>query len=537
MQEAPAPRRRPAAVAEEDEKPAKARPRRDADEQIEESPAPRRRRAAEEEESRPDEKPPAKKSRGMLFLGLGCLAFVLLGCLGGGTLVVVLIVSAVRNQPEKPKTIPQRLAGTWEVDREASIAKNGYAKQFPPLTYEFTEDGSYSVKDDKGGSTTYRYEVRSSEKDSATLTVFLSVNFDKRLNPNLLHVRFEGDDTVYVDLPTDFVLRRKGSKPPSSTEKDKDKPRQPELSTDSKGAVLAELTGHTKPVRAVTLSPDGKTLASGGEDGVIKIWDVDDKKARHTVTVRGPVRGLAFSRDGKTLWSGAGNSFPDWGEITTIDAVAGKPKGSALKRDFEPSGLALAETGKRLVWGEGKAVIVWDPVGGKEELRIPLDADASDTALLPIGYRVAAAAGQEVSIWHVSRGSKPKKLQPKGQGAALKRVAISDDGNFIAAGQIEKGVCVWDERENKSRVLQGPNYMISGLAFSRDNALLAASVTTDGIWVWQPATGKKLAEWKTLADGYMPTCLAFTPDGSRMITGGNDGKIRVWDAKGLSGAK
>jgi WD40 repeat protein len=72
------------------------------------------------------------------------------------------------------------------------------------------------------------------------------------------------------------------------------------------GKEQASLKGHTEMVLAVVFSPDGKTLATGGEDHTIKLWDV--AKGKEIATLQGhadKVLSLAFSNDGKMLASGS----------------------------------------------------------------------------------------------------------------------------------------------------------------------------------------------------------------------------------------
>jgi WD40 repeat protein len=71
------------------------------------------------------------------------------------------------------------------------------------------------------------------------------------------------------------------------------------------------LRGHTGPVRCLAYSPDGATLASGCDDGKVKLWYVHSGRQRRTLTVaprrKDWVRAVAFTPDGKTLGAGDWN--------------------------------------------------------------------------------------------------------------------------------------------------------------------------------------------------------------------------------------
>src|SRR5207249_4786676 len=159
---------------------------------------------------------------------------------------------------------------------------------------------------------------------------------------------------------------------------------------------------HKGQVSAVAFSPDGTTMASGGLDRALKLWDVATGQER-AVLSQGGIRDLAFSPDGKTL------ATADWGDtpVKVWDLGAEPPRvmsrvSGAWSVAFSPDGKTLA-TGAKL-WRTGAKL--WDAATGKERVTLQgHKGDVTSMAFSPDGKTLASASGDRtVKLWDVATG-------------------------------------------------------------------------------------------------------------------------------------
>jgi WD40 repeat protein len=299
------------------------------------------------------------------------------------------------------------------------------------------------------------------------------------------------------------------------------------------GGTRYQLECTDRRVLDLTFSPDGKQIASTGDDHTIKLWDA--ATGQHLRTLRGQnseVRALAFSPDSSRLASGSffGESIILWDVTTGEPLTTFHHPALVTGVAFSPDGKHLASAARSMGHG-GKAigggVKVWDLDARREILALEGEREFSGVAFSPNGKWLATMPGAQIR--DVETGKPLFAIQASGD-----RIAFSPDGKRLASvdgkppGSREAIVSLWEgERfETKSLSLRGLTGAVRSLAFSPDGKRLAAANDDLLVKVWDVATG---AEALTLRGA--GSAVAYSPDGKRLAAVGWDDTIRVWDAQ------
>jgi WD40 repeat protein len=204
-------------------------------------------------------------------------------------------------------------------------------------------------------------------------------------------------------------------------------------------------------VRSLAMSPDGKLVAAGGEDGAVRLWETATgtagaRLAGHTDWVLA----LAFSADGKTLASGGYDGVRLWdvaGGKKLLDVPAAPP--AAPNAPAPPANvvqaLAFSPDGKTLAVGGSDALVyLVNPADGKLLRSLP-GHTSSVTALAfhPSGaVLVSASKDRTVRLWTPANGQLLKALE--GHTAWVEGVTFLAHGTRLASVSADRTVKLWD---------------------------------------------------------------------------------------------
>jgi eukaryotic-like serine/threonine-protein kinase len=256
------------------------------------------------------------------------------------------------------------------------------------------------------------------------------------------------------------------------------------------------LDGHSAAITAISLSADGKRLASAAKDKKVLIWDVASLPPdSHPVPLAGHT---AHTGD--------------------VVAVAITPDGKRV--------LSAGADGKVVIYDVDAKSVIAAPGATVDASRFIVDV-SPDGKLGAVGL----SAGP-VRVWELESGELRHELS--GHPGGTRAVTFSPDGKVLATGGKDDNVMVWNTQTGERlQTLEGHKYWIRNLRFSPDGKYLLSLGSTDKIAiVWDASTWKQLC---TYVFNDRPSAASWRGDSGLLAVGSRDSRIGLWDFLGKEG--
>ncbi|HEY1190412.1 MAG TPA: hypothetical protein VGE74_22450 [Gemmata sp.] len=320
------------------------------------------------------------------------------------------------------------------------------------------------------------------------------------------------------------------------------------------------LKGHTGKLRAVAYSPDGSKLATAGDAGVTKLWDV--ATGHELATIHQPGGGevlradekrvgqLAFSHDGKVLVTGTGGGWVKWGRIRFWDVETARElpfldesRESSPPIAFTPDDAFLIFAHGWGIYGQSRrftgTVLAWDRrtgtvVGPFIETQDPVVALAVSARADLLAVAASSSRGSHVRLWGLTSKREQGKLDlpPVPQShlrPAVQGVAFSPDGQALAVAAGTQ-VLVFDLAHRGLRgTIRVHANQVAAVAFAPNNRMLATASQDGTVRLWDPESLSERAayDWKL---GKLRH-IAFHPDSLTIAVVGEKSRVVIWDVE------
>ncbi len=270
----------------------------------------------------------------------------------------------------------------------------------------------------------------------------------------------------------------------------------------SQNEVVYRRNTHAGWVNAVAFSPDGSEVVSGGDDGLMFVWDAQSGEIiRQFESPSGPITALAFR--------------PARSDSALQTVVSGSIDGSLALWNF----------------GTGDILATFSP-DDLDTVEIEGHADVVDSITFsPDGTKLVSTSGDTTLIvWDVDTGAILNRME--GHQASVMTAQFTPDGSAIVSGAEESSIRKWDtlNREDIAPVAAPVGGSVYCLAITPDGHTIFVC-REDEIRLWSLTEWKETA-WLTdgsaLDDGMFLTSV-LSADGRRLVAGTTNGIVRVWN--------
>ena len=302
------------------------------------------------------------------------------------------------------------------------------------------------------------------------------------------------------------------------------------------------LGAHGGAVRKIVYFADGKRMASCGDDATVRLWDITGKEPKSIEILKEgstPLFGLAVTPDGKYLaTAGADSAVRYW----AINERGSKQIKAIFKHTGAVHGVAISPDGKTLASaGADESIRLWTLDGDKifeGPVLLGHKKDVHCVAFSPSGISLASGGNDgTLRLWNVSVVEKPRPsaVLPTKNGVVHSLSFGPKGSNLLATGHGDYSVRLWTlgKQTRERAILDGHGGTIFDVAISPKKASAMATASSDWtVRLWDLTVPRPVQ--RTVLKGHWSHVYSasFSPDGKSIVSGSDDRTLRLWDATG-----
>ena len=309
------------------------------------------------------------------------------------------------------------------------------------------------------------------------------------------------------------------------------------------------LRRHIGCVNSVAFSPDGKLLASGGDDEIIYLWNVSDGSIKHVSRGhRGSVNSVAFSPDGSLLASGSSDAT-----VKLWRVADGSILHNLKKNTFGVNAVAFSPNGNLLASGGSDFVIrLWQVDSGTLfHFFIGHTKNINALCFSPDGkYLVSNSDDNTIRLWQISSG-KPLNVLKNRKTGDTKTVIFNHNSDVLASGGMDNSISIWNVKtglltnsflgksksdnfaeliwiKEKSILSETGHWgCVNSIVITTDDDFLFSASDDQTVKLWFMSSGELAFTFKA-GDAAIKS-ISLSPDNHYLACGGKDQQVRVYD--------
>jgi WD40 repeat protein/serine/threonine protein kinase len=284
--------------------------------------------------------------------------------------------------------------------------------------------------------------------------------------------------------------------------------------------------GHNGEVYHVEFSPSGQMLASCGQDGTARLWDVSTGKTLHILRAHnGDVNWVTFAPNSQLVATGG-----DDGTIRLWRTTDGQPIKTLGKHAVLVTGVLFTPDSQRLISTDRSGnVRIWNLTLGQEEEPIPLrPGDIEGMALSPDGKMLATCGTENAArLWDLNHRREIDTFRTAANGQC---VAFSHNGRTLATAGDDCVVRLWDlSTLTLQTTLEAARAGLQYVSFSPDDSAITCGGKDTLIYLCDIRSGKLRKSYRGQEAESRRWCVVFTPDGQSIVSSSGQGEIEHWD--------